>query len=636
MREQLLHYYERELTFLRRMGADFAERYPKVAGRLMLEPNKCEDPHVERILEAFAFLAARVHLKIDDEFPEITEALLNVVFPHYVRPIPAMSIVEFRLDPDQGKLTTGYQVKRGTMLYSRPVDGVPCRFRTSYDLTLWPLAVTAAQWTSPDRLRPPARLGDAAAVLRLELRCQPGLTFGQLDLETLRFYLDGAGNFTAALYELLNTSGREIVVRELAGAGGSPRSITLPASSLQPGGLGPDEGMLPYPGRSFDAYRLIQEYFVFPEKYLFLDLSGFAELRAAKFGPNIEILIPIPAFERAEWRPMLEAGVAASTFRLGCTPIINLFPLVAEPILLTQKRPDYGLVADARRRLTTEIYSVDDVVAVTPDADRPLVFRPFYAASRQPPVRDDTPRRRADDRLAAGPDARDTRDDALFWIAKRRDSAWRSDDGTDILISFVDRSGRVAHPDQDAVTARVTCFNSDLPSRLPFGNPAGDFELDGASPIREIVSLIKPTRVIQAPLGDAQSWRLISQLSLNYLSLADRGGEALRETLRVYDFADSAAARKQIAGIVGVASEATFARIVTDHGLTFARGTKIDIEFDEEQFIGGGVFLFGAILDRFLGLYASMNSFSILSTRSRQRQRAVHEWPPRAGWKPLL
>src|SRR4051794_6991139 len=273
MREQLLHYYERELTFLRRMGAEFAERYPKVAGRLMLEPNKCEDPHVERLLEAFAFLAARVHLKIDDEFPEITEALLNVVFPHYVRPIPAMSIVEIKLDAEQGKLTTGYKLKRGTMIYSRPVDGVPCKFQTSYDVTLWPVGVQSAQWTTPDRLRPPARLADAMSVLKLELRCQAGLTFAQLDLDTLRFYLDGASNFTAALYELLLTSGRDIVVREVGTPGGAAKSLTLPASSLAAAGLGQHEGMLPFAGRSFEAYRLIQEYFVFPEKYLFLDLN---------------------------------------------------------------------------------------------------------------------------------------------------------------------------------------------------------------------------------------------------------------------------------------------------------------------------------------------------------------------------
>jgi type VI secretion system protein ImpG len=628
MREELLNYYERELTFIRRMGAEFAQRYPKVAGRLMLEPNKCEDPHVERMLEGFAFLAARVHLKIDDDFPEISEALLNIVYPHYVRPIPSMSIAEFKLDPEQGKLTTGYKLPRGTKLFSRPVDGVPCRFQSCYDTTLWPLGVTAAQWTTPDRLRPAARLGDAVSVLRLELRCAPDISFAKLGLESLRFYLDGAGNLTAALYELLSTSGRDIIVRELPGEPRAPgasaalKMITLPASALTPAGLGPNEGLLPYPGRSFEAYRLIQEYFVFPEKYLFLDLAGFTQVAAAGFGGAIEVLIPIPAYERTEWRPMLEAGVAQSTFRLGCTPIVNLFPHVSEPILLTQRGSEYPIVADARRRLTTEIFSVDDVIAVTPDSERTLHFRPFYGAARAA--------QRAEPNGAAPELA------GLHWLAKRRASGWRTDDGADVMLSFADRSGRSAHPDQDTVTARLTCFNGDLPSRLSFGNPAGDFEMDGAGPVRQITALIKPTRVIQPTLGNGQTWRLVSQLSLNYLSLVESGAEALRETLRLYDFAESASARKQIDGILGVESAPTFARIVTDHGLTFARGRRVEIEFDEEQFTGSGVFLFGTVLERFFGLYASMNSFSVLSATSRQRKRPVHEWGPRAGWKPLL
>jgi type VI secretion system protein ImpG len=631
MREELLHYYERELTFLRRMGAEFAQRYPKVAGRLLLEPNKCEDPHVERMLEGFAFLAARVHLRIDDDVPEISETLLNIVYPHYVRPIPAMSIVEMRLDPEQGKLATGFRVPRGTMLYSRPVDGVPCKFQSCYDVTLWPFDITAVQWTTPDRLRPPARLGDAVALLRIELRCHPDVTFAKLATKSLRLHLDGAGNLTSALYELLNTSDRDIVVREVSTSSKSAASskmITLPASALQPAGLGPNEGMLPYPGRSFEAYRLLQEYFAFPEKYLFLDLAGFDQIAAAGMGGAIEILIPVPAYERSEWRAMLESGVTQSTLRLGCTPIVNLFPHVGEPVLLTQRKPDYTLVADARRRLTTEIFSVDDVVAITPDSDRPLRFRPFYAPSRAA-------------RQGAGPHVDENesgRNGAaeLYWLSKRRPSGWRSDDGTDVLLSFVDRSGRTAYPDQDAVTARLTCFNSDLPSRLPFGNPGGDFELEGGGPIREIVALAKPTRVIQPPLGNGQTWRLVSQLSLNYLSLVESGEEALRETLRLYDFADSPSARKQIDGITAVRSGPTFARILTEHGLTFARGRRVEIEFEEEQFTGGGAFLFGTVLERFIGLYASINSFTVLAARSRQRKRPVYEWPARAGWKPLL
>src|SRR5262249_19190833 len=171
------------------MGAQFAEKYPKVASRLALEPDKCEDPHVERLLEGFAFLAARVHLKIDDEFPEVTEALLGVVYPHFIRPIPSMSIVEFQMDPEQGKLTTGFKIEPGTVLYSRPVGGVPCKFRTAYETTLWPINVVAAEWTTPSRLG--IRAPGSVAAIRIELECAPDVKFPQLQLSQLRFHLNG-------------------------------------------------------------------------------------------------------------------------------------------------------------------------------------------------------------------------------------------------------------------------------------------------------------------------------------------------------------------------------------------------------------------------------------------------------------
>ncbi|HEU4566263.1 MAG TPA: type VI secretion system baseplate subunit TssF, partial [Gemmatimonadaceae bacterium] len=461
MRDELLYYYERELTFLRRMGAEFAQAYPKVAGRLQLEPSKCEDPHVERLLEAFAFLAARVHLKIDDDFPEISDALLGIVYPHYVRPIPSMTLVEFALDPEQGKLTTGYRIPRDALLYSRPVAGTPCKFRTCYDTTLWPVTVAAAQWTTPDRLRPPIKAADAVGAVRLELRCLPDVQFSKLELDTLRLHLSGDPTVVHTLYELLCNNCVRIFARDPAG-GARARSIQLPASAIRPGGFGDEEGMLPFPRRSFAGYRLLQEYFTFPEKFLFLDLSGFSELRAAGFGDAVEFVFLISPFERGDRRAMLEAGVGASTIRLGCTPAVNLFPQTSEPVLLTQRRHEYLLVPDARRRHSTSVFSVDEVVGITPGSPEPLRFEPFYSY------------RHGAERGAP----------RMFWHATRRAAGWRQDGGTDVYLSFVDLSARPVFPDADAVTARLTCFNGDLPSRLPFGNDGGDFELDGGGPVR--------------------------------------------------------------------------------------------------------------------------------------------------------
>src|SRR5208337_2793884 len=203
MRDDLLLYYERELDYIRKMAVQFAEKHPKVASRLVLEPTKCEDPHVERLLEAFAFLAARVHLKIDDEFPEISEALLSVVYPQLVRPIPSMSIAEFQPDPEKGKLASGLPIPRNSVLYSRPIGGVPCNFRTCYDTTLWPISVTAAEWLPTSQVKPAIRTSDAAWAIRLELTCARDVNFPVLKPDKLRFYLDGESGFVNLLYELL-------------------------------------------------------------------------------------------------------------------------------------------------------------------------------------------------------------------------------------------------------------------------------------------------------------------------------------------------------------------------------------------------------------------------------------------------
>jgi type VI secretion system protein ImpG len=612
VRDDLLYYYERELTYVRRMGAEFAKKYPKVAGRLQLEPNKCEDPHVERLLEGFAFLAARIHLKIDDDFPELTESLLNVVYPHFVRPIPSMSLVELQLDPEQGKLTTGLRVPRSSMLYARAAGGVACKFRTCYDTTLWPVTVAAAQWLTPDRLRPAVRAAEPAA-LRLELRCFPDVTFSQLDLDALRLHLSGESSLVYALYELLCANCSRILVRDPRPGSRQP-TLSLPPTALRPVGFGEDEGMLPYPRRSFVAYRLLQEYFTFPDKFLFLDLAVFDAVKAAGFGDSAEVLFLIAPFERSDWRPMLEAGVSERSIRLGCTPIINLFSQTSEPVLLTRTRHEYQVVPDARRRATTEIFSVDEVVGVTPGSSEPVRFEPIYAHRHG----------------TAGAEG------GAFWHATRRQGSWRHDGGTDVFLSFVDLASRMVHPGVDAVTARLTCFNGDLPSRLPFGGESGEFELEGGGPVRNIAALAKPTGVLQPLLGRSQFWRLISQLSLNYLSLVEGGADALQEILRLYNASGSPAGEQQIQGIVGLRSRPSFARVASDQGLSFVRGLRVELELDEEQFAGGGAYLFASVLEHFLGLYVSINSFSLLSARTRQRKGDLRVWPPRAGWKALL
>jgi len=619
MREELLAYYERELTFLRQLGAEFAATYPKIAGRLVLEADKCEDPHVERLIEAFAFLAGRIHRKLDDELPEITESLLNVLFPHYLAPIPSLSIAQFVLDPEQAKLQTGQTIPRESMLYSKPVDGTPCRFRTCYPVTIWPVEVASARFELPERAE--VRGGAAHAVLHLEIRVLGGAPLAELrekvseseyrSIQRLRFFLQGEGPLVHGLYELLFNNVLQVELRTGPSKKG-PSPILLQPDCLRPVGFGRDEGMLPYTDRSFLGYRLLTEYFCFPDKFLFVDLCELDQAARAGFGDQVDVRI---YFNQAFG---LERGVDAQTFRLNCTPIINLFQQLAEPIQVTHTKTEYRVVSDVRQQMAMEVYSVDAVVNAAPQLEKPIPFQPFYSYKH-----------------AAAREGQRT-----HWYASRRDSERRDDEGTEVYLCLVDLGFRPSVPDAQILSLETTCTNRDLPGRLPFGSRDGDFNLEGPGIYTAIRCLKKPTPTLRPPLRRGTQWRLISHLSLNYLSLAEREGgngpAALQEILKLYDFADSAATRRQIAGITHVEARRVFRSIGSSMGASMVRGIEVAVELDEAQFVGAGVYLLAAVLERFLALYASINSFSQLAVSTQQREGVLKRWPPRAGEQIVL
>ena len=608
MRDELLANYERELTFLRQMGAEFAAQYPKVASRLQLEPSRCEDPHVERLIEAVALLAARIHLRLDDDFPEITQALLNMVYPHYTRPIPSMSVAEFHLR--EGKLTTSVSVPRHSTLYSKPVEGMPCTFRTCYATEVWPMSVTDAQWTSLDRLDPPIKAPGVVAALRVRIDCWAGVSLATLPLSTLRFFLNGEPALVHTLYELLCGNCRSIILRDPRPTF-RQRPIELFPDALRPVGFDDEESLLPYSHRSLSAYRLLQEYFAYPDKFFFLDLRGMDAARAAGFQESVEIVFLISPFERADRQEALEAGVGPRTLRLGCTPIINLFPHTAEPIQMDQTKYEYPVSPDFRHNRALEVFSIDEVVCVYEKSGETAKFEPFFAFRHS--TRQKEPR---------------------FWNATRRAGA-ESGSTTQMFLALVDMAGEPVALDLDTLTIRCTCSNGDLPARLPFGEEHGDFDLEGSSAIARIVSLRKPTPTLRPAVGRDTLWRLISHLSLNYLSLVEGGREALQEILRLYQ-SSSPQLEQQVDGILEVRSDRRFARVIGDHGISYVRGMRVELDLDEDRFVGGGVYLFSSVLEHFLAQYVSMNSFSQLAVRTRQRKEILKEWAPRAGNRILL
>jgi type VI secretion system protein ImpG len=601
MDDRLLGYYERELTFIREMGAEFARKYPKIAGRLLLEPDKCEDPHTERLIEAFALISGRIHKKIDDDFPEITESLLRILYPHYTNPIPSMSLVKFDL-VEQNISPAGYRIDKGTTLYSKPVSGTPCQFITSYPVTIWPIDVVSAALREAKK-----QIKGAQQAILIQLKTYNNLGLSELGWEKLRFFLNGPSQHVFHLYELLFNNVCHIECESM-NQKGMPEAISLTPDDIKPVGFNLDETMIPYPRRSFPSFLLLFEYFCFPEKFLFFDLIGLGKIKQGHLSDTLDIWI----YLNRTAKPNL--AVNEDTFCINTTPAVNLFKRIAEPVRVEQRKTDYRVVPDIRRQEATEIFSIDRVTAsVAASPGKEVDFKPFYSI-RHHLEAEEGPGRRA------------------FWHIQRRSSGKTGDDGTEVYLSFADLDLKPTDPGVDILTVHTTCTNRDLPARLPFGNPAGDFHIEMAAPVSLIKSLTKPTPSRRPPLGGALQWRLISHLSLNYMSLVQGGEEALREILKLYDFDNSPATRQQIDGIVSLQSQHVTKRV----GQSFCRGVQVTIEFDEDKFVGTGLYLFACVLERFLSQYVSVNSFSQLVAKTIQRKEALKQWPPRSGNQILL
>ncbi len=600
MDNDILSYYERELTFVREMGAEFAKKYPKIASRLLLEPDKCEDPHTERLIEAFAILSGRIHKKIDDAFPEITEALLNIIYPHYVNPLPSMSVVRF--ETVNTTPPSGYRIDRQTPLYSKPVGGVPCRFATGYPVTLWPVEVVAAALSDPRKL-----MANARSAVGITLKTYNGLSFAQLGWESLRFFLSGSGQHVFHLRELLFNNVAHIECEWLDPAG-RRQSLVLARDDIRPVGFDADEGLIPRPARSFPAYLLLSEYFAFPEKFLFFDLKGLDKLRHTDVRDTVDIWI---YFDRT---PQSNLVVNTDTFCLNATPVVNLFSCITEPLAVEHRKTEYWVIPDVRRIEATEVFSIDKVACSSAVYEgKEVVFEPFYSVRHH---------------LAGEEDG----EERAFWCLQRRSSGRKGDDGTDVFLSFVDWQLVSVDPDVDAITVHATCTNRDLPARLPFGDRAGDFDMEIAAPVARITCLLKPTPTRRPPLGGPLQWNLISHLSLNYMSLVEGGEEALKEILRLYDFDNSPVTRQQINGIVSLKSDRVTKRV----GQSFCRGVRVTMEFDEDKYVGTGVYLLASVLERLFGQYVSVNSFSQMVARTSQRKEPLKQWPPRNGNRILL
>lgn len=628
---RLLNYYERELRYLREGGAEFAKEYPTIAGRLLLDEFACADPYVERLLEGFAFLAARVNLKLDAEFPRLTQSLLQTIYPHYLSPTPSMCVVQFQPEPGDPALDEGFRLPRQSTAVRNPLgpgQRTACEYRTAHDVTVYPVVVEQAQYATrelptmnlPAPIGAPSRPARAGVVLRL--RCLSDKGFAGLKLDALPLFIRGTLETQSKVYEQVFAQARAVVIQPATKSlnrWAEVIPVTSDGQGIRRIGFGDDEALLPYTRRSFHGYRLLHEYFAFPQRFMFFELNGLAAgLRRCK-DQLVDVTI---LMEREDLR--LESALDASNFVPYCTPAINLFPKTCDRIHVADRFNEFHVVPDRNRPMDFEVYDVTAVSGYGEQLTQEKPFLPFYFAR---------------DYDADAPGAYYTMNRLPRAESQReRKSGTRSKyTGSEVYISLVDAVAAPYASDLRQLGIKATCTNRDLPLFLPAD---ATFALDNGGPVSTVHCVSGQPTTPRASYAEGQiAWRLISHLSLNYLSLVDsdrgQGAAGLREILSLYANLAEPDHRKQIDGIKSIESESVVRRAPLPGPIAFVRGLKETVTLDEAAFVGTGPFLLGAVLEQFFAKYVSINSFTETVVKTIERGE-IMRWPPRIGHRKVL
>ncbi len=636
MDQRLIKHYNEELAFMQEMGAEFANHFPKVAGRLGLEGLQCADPYVERLLEGFAFLAARVHLELDREYPQFCQHLLEIVYPDYLAPLPSMAVVQFKAETDDPGLAAGFELPRGSAMRSGLGDQMQtaCEYRTAQAVKLFPLKVAEADYIGTRAAL--AKMGfrpdrSVVAGIRIRIETTAEVEVNQLELDELPLYLGGTGTVPLSLFEQI--MGNVHDVHLVTGAKNERKFTRLGKDRLVSMGFDPGESMLNYRSRSFDGYRILREYFAFPERFRFLRFLGLGPALKAGKGQSFEIVIELDSRQNE-----LENVINASHFLPFCAPVINLFPKRSDRISLNQRDHEFHVLVDRSRPMDFEIHQVQEVTGFGTSASEQTNFLPFYALK----------------------DRHNVSDDMAFYTLQRRprlissrqkEKGARSNYlGQEVFISLVDGNEAPYGTELNQLGLVTLCTNRDLPLLIPLGQKGGDFFLDQNAPVREINAIAGPTRPSSLGLsGEARNrysastsgelaWRLINHLSLNFLSLVDEspeeGAAALRELLELYSNGQKVMER-QINAVMSVRARPITRRLLIPGPISFGRGLEITLVLEEAGFEAGGMFLFGTVVNEFFRKYVSLNNVTetVVVTDSNVE---IGRWPVKMGRRPEM
>ncbi|QBE63218.1 type VI secretion system baseplate subunit TssF [Pseudoduganella lutea] len=599
--KDVLPYFERELVVIRGYAAEFCARFPRLADRLGIGDR---DSQAERLIQAQALLAARVVKRIDDGFPQFTEALLDSLFPHYLRRFPSCATISFAyLEKELAELSGVGIIERGTVLESQPVQGTRCKFRTSAAVKVAPLSITGARFEpliqAPSGTRLPV---DATASLSITIASvSPRLALPQIALDTLRVLADGDPSFCAALHDTLfmHVSGAYV---EAPGG----KWLPLPAVPLSPAGYAEDEALIPFGDRSHRAWRILTEYFCFPEKFRFFDID-LAALRTLvpmdARGVTLHLALSrMPADGNAARMLRL---LEPANLRLFCTPAVNLFRHPVRPVAVTGMASEYSLVADAPRPQAYEVYSVDAVRQHAKNAE-PVEFTPLYARGH----------------AASGR--------GRHWVLRHDDVLAAISLGHEKRLTLVDLDAEALKVERSSLSVGVTCTNRDLPHQLGYGAATGDLALPGTAGGPAVRLLAKPSLTHRFKNGQ-NHWRLISHLTLNHHALVPGGLGKFKELLKLHDLPATPVTQRMIDGIVSLDHEITTAWVKHKRGSSLVNGLEVRITVDEEAFVGSGIHLFAQVMDHFLAMYVQVNHYVELVLLSQRNQKEILRCKRRSG-----
>lgn len=629
MEEGFLEYYNRELRHVRETAGEFGKSFPKIAGRLGMESLEVADPYVERLLEGFAFMAARVQLKIDAKHPQFTQQLLDIIYPHFQAQIPAMAVSQMQPAAQEGSLVGGFPVERDTSLWSRAGSGskhTSCEFRTTQDMTLWPLEVSQAKYFASDSALAAAGWPCPAGVkagIRLNFEVAQGLTFDQLGLDELDIYLAGEDELPMKIYEQIFANGMGFMLRGKAASGEEiSKSFYRDQSFVQQVGFDDDQAALPFPQRSFQGYRLLQEYFAFPERFMFFKLAGLQEFIRQCVCGEIELVILLNRSQNE-----LSSMLVLDNFLLHCVPAINLFPKKSERIQLQKGQHNYHVSPDRTRPMDFEIYSINAVEGFSGGAEAEQQFMPFYGHKDH-----------ASDNNAASFYTCLRKPRPLSNMQKKNGPR-SSYIGSEMFLSIVDANHAPYSTELKQLGVDLLCSNRDLPLHMPVGRGHDDFTLESGAPVDAIRVIVGPSKPMSSKPPSEVSWQFINHLSLNYLSLQnpENGNDAvaIREMLRLYGDMQDTRVEKQIEAVRTIRTEAIVRQMPVAGVVAYGRGVRVIVECDESGFEGRGFYLLGAILERFFAKYVSLNSFTETVLVSTKRGE-VKVWPARCGNQQII